>query len=52
MRLNDPLGMLQESAVDRRADFDSLVEVDGRHGTLADTFRGEFEFLPPVVSSA
>ena len=39
------LDELLEGAVDGRADFGALVEIDCGYGTLADAFRGEFEFL-------
>ena len=39
------LDELLEGAVDRRADFGALVELDCGQGTLADAFWCEFEFL-------
>lgn len=39
------LNELLESTVDWGADGDTLVEVDGSNGTLADTLWSEFEFL-------
>lgn len=36
---------LLESPIDGRADFSPLVEINGRHGALADSFRRELEFL-------
>lgn len=39
------LDKLLERTINRRADLGSFVEVNGGHGALAYTFRGEFEFL-------
>lgn len=39
------LNELLECTVDRRANLCALVEVDRSHGTFADAFWGEFEFL-------
>ena len=39
------LDELLEGAVDGRADFGAFVEIDCGYGTLADAFRGKFEFL-------
>ena len=46
------LNQLLEGSVDRRADFCSLVEVDGGHSSFADTFGREFEFLHAVLVTA
>ena len=39
------LDELLEGAVDGRADFGALVEIDCGYGTLTDAFGGKFEFL-------
>ena len=44
------LDELLEGAVDGRADFGALVEIDCGYGTLADAFGGKFEFLNTMVS--
>ena len=41
-----PLDELLESAVDRRADLGSLIEIHCGDGALGDAFGGELEFLP------
>ena len=41
----ESLDELLECAIDRGADFSALIEVNSRHGTLANAFRGELEFL-------
>lgn len=44
------LDELLEGAVDGRADFGALVEIDCGYGTLTDAFGGKFEFLDTLVS--
>jgi len=47
---HDPLDHLLESPIDRRADFRPLVEINGRHSALADSFRRKLEFLFLLLS--